>query len=181
MSYYITNSGVRIDPTNIKPEDINLHDIAHHLTKICRYGGALDLGVHYSVAQHSIQLAKYFYDKGWPRTAACALLHDATEAYLGDIVTGLKGVLSDYKELEKQLSVIIAERYKLIYVFAEVAVADKRIVLDEALAFIPHQSKDFAEQLPRYEPLGIKLHPETKLEETYYLFLWWCNKLGIKD
>ena len=85
---FITNSGKLLDFKNICIDDICLEDIAHHLTKICRYGGALPFNVHYSVAQHSILFSKYAsLELNNQELAKLAILHDATEAYMGDIVS----------------------------------------------------------------------------------------------
>lgn len=183
MSYYITHSGVKINVDNISANDINLKDIAHHLTKICRYGGALPLGVHYSVAQHSVQLANYAKKNGMEiEVQKALLLHDATEAYLGDIVSGLKVQLKDYQEIEQNLAYTIYLKYNLGgWSDKTIKELDTRIVLDEAKAFIPHYYYHFKDQLPDLEPLGITPVPEKNLEDTYHLFLYWCNKLDIKD
>ena len=195
MSYFITNSGRRISINNISADDICLHDIAHSLTKTCRYGGALPLNVHYSVAQHSIQLANYARLEGFDyHIQRIALLHDASEAYLGDVISSVKKQLPDYQKIEENLDYLILKKYLYTY---DVALSfnehinlhainlikrfDTQIILDEAAAFFPDRYNDFSSQLRGLEPLGIDLYPETNLEETYYLFLWWCEKLGIKD
>jgi 5'-deoxynucleotidase YfbR-like HD superfamily hydrolase len=185
MSYYITHYGRKIDIEDISAGDICLSDIAHHLTKICRYGGAMHLDEHYSVAQHSIQLANYAKGVGHNVDVQRALLmHDATEAYLGDVVSGLKAHLPDYKTIEFELDYTIHKKYGLVTnlpIRHTVKHLDTAILLDEALAFTPHRYNLFKAQLQDIEPLGIMLFPEKNLYETYYLFLHWCNKLNIRD
>lgn len=185
MGYYITHSGRTIDIDCISAKDICIEDIAHHLTKICRYGGALDLGVHYSVAYHSLRL--YHYLKTHEYSVAlqrAALMHDASEAYLGDIVTGLKSHLPDYKNLEKKVQSLINEKYLIELephqedILKEL---DTRIRLDEALSFAPHHYEYFINQSLYAEPLGIEIVPETNLQMTYYLFLYVCKKLNLGD
>lgn len=185
MAYYITHSGAKIVIENISANDISLTDIAHHLTKICRYGGALALNKHYSVAQHSIQLAKYAKDNKYSLDVQRALLmHDTTEAYLGDIVSGLKSQLPDYRAIESRLADIIYQKYNIFqsqYIQNVVKDCDTRILLDEAIVFAPHHYGLFKHQLQDKEPLGVTLVAEDDLEETYYLFLYWCKKLNIRD
>lgn len=185
MTYYITHSGKRIDLKNISPKDICLTDIAHHLTKICRYGGALDLDKHYSVAQHSVILAKYAKDSGYGvDIQRRALIHDATEAYLGDIVAGLKPLLPDYQYYETYLDYMICEKYNIhhdLLIDGIVKELDTRIVLDEGSTFMPQYYNDFQQQLPDHKPLGVVPFNEEDLQVTYNMFLHYCGKLNIKE
>jgi 5'-deoxynucleotidase YfbR-like HD superfamily hydrolase len=186
MSYYITHSGVRINIAEITEADINLKDIAHHLTKICRYGGCLDLSQHYSVAQHSIVLSNYARDNGYDLCVQRALLmHDATEAYLGDIVSGLKELLPDYRKIERQVQELIFGKYQIETSFKIDRIVkefDTCMVLDEARTFMPHRYTHFKEQLGDSEPLGVALFNERGYEvNTYYEFLRECDLLDIKD
>jgi len=78
-----THSGRLIDPTQVSVEDVDIEDIAYHLASIRRFGGACRV----NVADHSIRTAKIVELLGgcW----ACqyeGLMHDAHEAYLGDII-----------------------------------------------------------------------------------------------
>lgn len=185
MSYYITHSGRRIYLENLSIEDIQIEDIAHHLTKICRYGGALGLNQHYSVAQHSVLLAQYARQWGYGLDVQRALLmHDATEAYLGDVVSGLKQLLPDYRKIELRVAELIYTKYKIQQdggIQTIVKEFDTRILLDEALAFVPQHYDHFKEQLHSMEPLGVRPLPEGNLQITYNSFLAYCNLLEIKD
>lgn len=185
MSYYITHSGRKIVVEDLSEKDIHLSDIAHHLSKICRYGGALALDRHYSVAQHSLQLSNYAREQGLDVEVQRALLmHDATEAYLGDVVSGLKKHLPDYTAIESKLADIIYLKYNILqdkYIQRIVREFDTRILLDEAAVFVPHHYEHFQIQLGDLEPLGVNLFEEKDLRSSYYLFLYFCRKLGIKD
>lgn len=185
-TFYITHSGIKIDLENITANDITIDDIAHHLTKICRYGGALDLNLHYSVANHSIALYYYAWERNVPIEVQRGLLmHDAAEAYLGDIVAGLKPLLPCYKELELKVEKLITSKYGLstdVVTASVVKELDTRILLDEAKVFMPQYYRLFQEQLGvGIQPLGIRLYTEKTLSITKAMFLHCCEQLGIKD
>src|SRR5687768_3022541 len=98
------HSGQLIDITNFKTSDVNIDDIAHHLSRIQRFNGALPMGVSYTVGEHSINLAKYVYSiTGDLYLTRAALLHDASEAYMSDIVSPVKKALPEYCKLEKHI------------------------------------------------------------------------------
>ncbi len=102
-----TVSGVYLDLLDPKVEDIKITDIAHALANICRFGG--HPREFYSVAQHSVRVS-YLVDEEY---ALEALLHDATEAYLGDVITPLKNILPEYRRLEEKLDGIIRKAFDL--------------------------------------------------------------------
>ena len=68
-----------------KPKEVSITDIAHHLATINRFYGAPP--VPYSVAQHSVVVAQMMMDD--PKAALHGLLHDAHEAYIGDVIDPL--------------------------------------------------------------------------------------------
>lgn len=84
-----------------RPQDatIDIEDVAHHLARVCRFGGAVD--EYYSVASHCTYISRELERAGYsPYLAAAGLLHDSTEAYLGDMVSGLKRLIPQYREIE---------------------------------------------------------------------------------
>ena len=86
---YWTRSGLDVDPLALSIDEVLLEDIAHHLAIINRYNGASSKP--YSVAQHSVKCAQLAEAaKLGPLVAMGALLHDAQEAYLGDVVKPIK-------------------------------------------------------------------------------------------
>jgi hypothetical protein len=94
MTWIQAASGTKIildDPDNTP---IYLHDISASLSRICRFNGHLKRAALYSVAQHSVLVSDHCED---PKAG---LLHDAAEAYLGDVVGPLKELLPEYKVLE---------------------------------------------------------------------------------
>lgn len=89
--FIYTISGKCIDPSNIKPEDISINDIAYGLSGIYRFNGQSRV----SVARHSLALSQLtFLALGSYRASLYALLHDAPEAYLLDIPVPLKNFVN---------------------------------------------------------------------------------------
>lgn len=80
----MTYTGRTIDPLHLKDTDVSIEDIAHSLSCICRFGGHSE--EHYSVAEHSLYVEALLDYRGEPdSTKLWGLLHDASEAYLGDV------------------------------------------------------------------------------------------------
>lgn len=89
-----TASGVAFDLIYPRAEDVRAGDLAHALSGINRFGGHLRVS-HYSVAQHSILCAALLWQRTRDRLAsAAALLHDAHEAYTGDLKAPLKALIN---------------------------------------------------------------------------------------
>lgn len=111
-TYMKTYSGLRIDPFDPKPEEIHIEDIAHALSLICRGNGQV---THfYSVAQHCLNCEKEAEARGYNRRLRLAcLLHDASEAYLNDIIRPVKQYLTKYKETEDHFLDVIYQSFGL--------------------------------------------------------------------
>lgn len=92
-----------MDLENPRPKDIDIHDIACGLSKICRFTGQLPQ--FYSVAQHAMLVAEVIE----PRLRFPALNHDDSEAYLGDLTRNLKHsrYLAGYRTLERRWTAAI--------------------------------------------------------------------------
>lgn len=123
-----TRSGKRFYPLNPRSEDIDIVDIAWHLSLLCRFTGAVKYM--YSVAQHSV-LVSYYTP---PQYALEGLLHDGAEAYLNDIARPIKhnDKLAGYCEIEDIVSAAIARKYNLQYPFPkEVKYWDDRVLVNE--------------------------------------------------
>lgn len=121
-----TFTGRQFWPTDPSPEDINIRDIAHALSLKCRFSGhCLQF---YSIAQHS-SLTSMFVSR---ENKLCALLHDASEAYLADVARPVKRELLDFQMVEHNLERCIAERFGLPWPMPEeVKMIDNRLLRTE--------------------------------------------------
>lgn len=108
-----TYSGRYVDTSNPRASSICIQDIAHALSQICRYGGHSRR--FYSVAEHSNNVSERLRRKGHPPVVQLAgHLHDATEAYLGDIPRPMKPLLGTaYEALTAQMDAVIVEALEL--------------------------------------------------------------------
>ena len=107
MSSIQTVSGQIVELVNPDPEQIYIHDIAHALSQICRFAGHSSR--FYSVAAHSVLVSH----RVPPEYALEGLLHDASEAYIGDISRPLKRALPEYQVIEARWEAAIAKRFRL--------------------------------------------------------------------
>jgi 5'-deoxynucleotidase YfbR-like HD superfamily hydrolase len=110
-------SGRRLDLLDPSPLDIEIEDIAHGLARVARWNGQT-LGQHaFSVAQHSIiveEIAATLNPAWGPRERLAALLHDAAEYVVGDLISPFKAALGlDYKAFEVRLLEAVHIRFGL--------------------------------------------------------------------
>ena len=116
-------SGRRLDLLDPSPLDIEIADIAHGLARVARWNGQTN-GAHiFSVAQHTLLVEAVLCEQ-MPRVDTsfrlAALLHDAPEYVIGDMISPFKAVLGgDYKVVEKRLLAAIHIRFGLPPVLAE--------------------------------------------------------------
>lgn len=105
-----TIGGRSFDPLSPAAQDIDITDIAHSLSLICRANGHFNQ--FYSVARHCINCAKEAKARGFDaRVQLLCLMHDATEAYIGDMTRPLKRQLPHYCECEQRLHELILDRF----------------------------------------------------------------------
>jgi Predicted hydrolases of HD superfamily len=167
-----TYTGKAFYPLDPRPEDIDPVDIAHALSLLCRFNGHVNR--FYSVAEHCVLLSTAVSDENklW------ALLHDATEAYVGDMVRPLKRHMDYYVDVENTVMHAIAQRFGLDGAIPdEVHEADSRILLTERehLMGTPPQlwSVDGLHPLP----VGIAGWDPKTAERSY---LWRLRDLGAE-
>lgn len=110
-------SGRRLDLLNPSPLDIEIEDIAHGLARVARWNGQTTGDHALSVAQHSILVETIASDlkKDLPeRWKLAALIHDAPEYVVGDLITPFKSAIGlDYKALENRLLEAVHVRFGL--------------------------------------------------------------------
>lgn len=112
----------------LKPEEyeFEIDEIATALSNLCRYTGHVNR--FYSVAEHSVLVSRLLPDN----LALCGLLHDASEAYLGDVSSPLKKLLPEYRKIEDRVQEAIAKQFDLPYPYPHsVHEADKRMYWQE--------------------------------------------------
>ena len=138
-----TYTGKIMDFEGPKPESICIEDIAHALSQVCRFAGqSKDF---YSVAQHSVLVSEHLkgvghlWEKAERQLRQIALLHDAAEAYMGDLARPLKKLLPQYSEIEDRVFKAIAERFKLMYdaVPQLIKDMDRQMLANEGDSFMP--------------------------------------------
>lgn len=110
--WFQTYTGRMFYPFNPRIEDICIEDIAHSLSMQCRFQGHCKF--HYSIAQHSVIISSHVKDE----FKLTALMHDASEAYLGDLIRPIKNgsPLGDtYKVAERTIEKLIVEKFNLFH------------------------------------------------------------------
>lgn len=108
--YILTYTKKKFTPTAPVADDVNIEDIAHALSMLCRANG--HYASFYSIAAHCLNC----YEEACARRESgrvkmACLLHDACEAYISDITRPVKQYLDDYKVIEVRLSKVIYEKF----------------------------------------------------------------------
>jgi hypothetical protein len=167
-----TVTGRQFWPMDPRSHEVFIEDIAHGLSMICRFGGHCRR--FYSVAEHSVLIAR----AAAPEHKLWALLHDASEAYIGDQIRPLKKQLAGYREAEQKIMRAICVRFGLhLELPASVKALDLALLMDERDQAMAHPPEPWDVEV---EPLGIKLKfwkPARAKRE----FLRAFKKLGIQN
>ena len=148
-------SGRRLDLLDPSPVDIEIDDISHGLARVARWNGQTAGPLPFNVAQHSIIVEQFCTElkPGWPaKWRLAALLHDAPEFVIGDMISPFKAQLGNgYKSIEHRLQQAIHLRFGLP--------ADLPISIEKTIKRADHASAFFeATQLA-----GFDLHEARKL------------------
>ena len=172
MTWIITATGRRFDLLTPLASQVSAVDIAHALSNLCRFNGHSKR--HYSVAQHSLLVARILEEDGEPAEVVLAgLLHDATEAYVGDMVRPLKLYLrdcslagfgshqSDYDQVEDVVWRAICDHFGLSYKLPDsVKRADMIALGEERRELLPDHPTTW-ECLAGIKPRGYQLESMT--------------------
>ena len=155
MTWMTTASGGRFDYGTPDLAEIHIADIAHALAQICRFTGHTRR--FYSVAQHSVLVSRIVP----PEHALAGLIHDAHEAYVGDVATPLKDHLPGYREVEARAWSAVATRFGLNPVLPPcVKQADIIALATERRDLLPRDGRvwrvleNIVPRFERIEPLG---------------------------
>ena len=163
-----TYLGNRFDPLSGKIESIHIEDIAHGLAYQCRFNGQTN--AFYSVAQHSLLVAEMLPDS----LKLAGLLHDAAEAYIGDMVKPLKRFIPEYQNIEKQVTGEIRRFFHLEDIsYPEIKEADMILLATEKRDLMPNSTEPW-KAIMGYSALDnriIPMHPEEAKAEFLAAFL----------
>jgi 5'-deoxynucleotidase YfbR-like HD superfamily hydrolase len=144
----LTSTGRLLDVFNPQPRDLDIRDIAAGLSKACRYAGQIPNGIFYSVAQHSILVSRRFEGA---YTRMTALLHDAEEAYLGDLCSPIKVHCPEFARVGDRLRVAILDKFSVAF------------NPEDGLSENIHEADDAVYRLERLS----FWHPEIENEQAY--------------
>lgn len=133
-----------LQPTGV---EIDIEDIAHSLANMCRFGGHVKH--FYSVAEHCVHVSTLTGNLD-------GLLHDASEAYVADIVSPLKPHLINYHHIENAIMLTIAKQYGILWpVSADTKDADVAQLKTEARHLLPSKGKDWIPDYPSKRKGGV--------------------------
>ncbi|MGN6870234.1 MAG: HD family hydrolase [Solirubrobacteraceae bacterium] len=157
--YLQTVSGRRVNPFDPDPEQLDEGDIARALGNLCRFGG--HSRVFYSVAQHCVIVSRVVEERGGDvEDAFAALMHDAGEAYLGDMPHPLKhrsALGAAFREAEARLEETIRDRFGIKPNVPEIKAVDRALLATERRVFSA-EAWHWPE-LDDVEPLDLELTP----------------------
>lgn len=166
-----TYTGVKFYPMSPDASEVSPVDIAHSLSLLCRYNGHVDR--FYSVGEHCVLMSQAVE----PDVALWALLHDATEAYVGDMIRPLKLYQPDFVQAEVRVMAAICERFGLQPEMpAEVKSADSRILLVERAALMPNTRHAWSIDGLSPLPVTVRGWGPGEAERTYLVRL---QELGV--
>ncbi|PYE84611.1 HD domain-containing protein [Pseudoroseicyclus aestuarii] len=173
-------SGRRLDLLDPTPMDIEVEDIAHGLAFVARWNGQTKGDYAYSVAEHSLLVEEIFarsQPEAGPRDRLAALLHDAPEYVIGDMISPVKAAVGpDYKALDERLTAAVHIRFGLPAALprrlkAQIKRADKISAWLEAVriaGFTPSEAtRLFGAPSEAMQQLQIRLRPPREARQDY--------------
>jgi uncharacterized protein len=157
--YLQTVSGRWVNPFDPDPAQLDPGDIARALANQCRFGG--HCRAFYSVAQHSVIVSRLVEERGGDaEDVFAALMHDAAEAYLGDMPHPLKHrspLGAAFREAERRLEAVIRRRFAIKPDVPEIKRADRALLATERRAFSAEEWH--WPELEGVAPLDLALEP----------------------
>jgi uncharacterized protein len=177
-NWFLSLKGRQLYPFDLRPEDIDIDEIAVALGNMCRFG--CHLHHFYSVAQHSVYVSR-IVPHNFKRIG---LLHDATEAYIGDMIRPLKQSpeLQAFREIEENVWVVIAERFGLPRVIPqEVEEADNRVLMTERRDLLPPHPWEWGPAQSRHpaQPYDFRITTPLQPRAAAAWFLSECKECGL--
>lgn len=155
--YIETWSGLHFHPWKPKPEEVDLKDIAHALSLQCRFNGHVTR--FYSVAEHAIIMSRLVE----PCLELAALIHDAAEAYIGDMAHPIKasGQMDAYEVLDELVTRAICAKFDVEYGQTQdegLKALDRRLCATEARVLfqaVPGWTTRYTELEEEFHPKGL--------------------------
>lgn len=179
------------------PRDVYLDDLAWGMARTCRYAGQIKPWAEfYSVAEHACLMTQWAVEAGevaYLEDAVALLLHDAAEAFYGDIPTPLKAMMPGYAALENAAQGVILEAFRLdeantIITKAQIKQIDVRIRNDECLALVAEPALSAGRETrvnkgdPRPLEVQIACHlPGRARRDFIDCFSWCAETLPARD
>ena len=151
-TWFQTYKGHDFNVLRPKADMIDIEDIAHALSMICRFNG--HVSQYYSVAQHSVLVASACSDE----FALYGLLHDASEAYIGDVISPTKPILRNYQDIEHNIMQVICKKFGIDLTDeceSHIKERDLRMLLTEASQLAPNLKLNFHKKI-NYPTEGYK-------------------------
>ncbi len=182
-------SGRRLNLLEPSPLDIEIKDIAHGLSRLARWNGQTLGKYPMSVAQHSVLVAEMFEEsnknvlKKW---ILAALLHDASEYIIGDIITPLKNILGDsFSNIEKTIQSSIHLRFNIpreipLTIYKKIKIADRKVAFLEAIQLAGFSENEASKIIFKPKNIPKIIITPLSVKNSNELFLKKFNKLSYK-
>lgn len=169
-----TFTGKKFWPLDPRAEDLDIRDIAHALSLVNRFNGHTRWPM--SVAQHSL-LVTCLVDESYQMTA---LLHDASEAYLGGLTAPVKRFMPEYRAAEDRLMGVVAKRYGILWPLPEeVKKFDLAALMTEARDLLPGGPVDWACHAEPSKGMVNPIHAEVAEDRFLKRFEQLSGEVGI--
>ncbi|MCW3782496.1 hypothetical protein [Defluviimonas salinarum] len=180
------------------PGDVRIEDVAAGLSRNCRYNGQLKEDADFlSVAEHSVAMTKWAVANGVAthrEDALAILLHDASEAFYGDMVTPLKDLLPQFRKYEDKAQAVIMTAFGLAPDAVsirkeEIKLIDRRIRLDERDAVIEDPARSIGKRIswdkePDLASIDVEiagLNPRAARQAFLECFTWIVEALPLRN